>query len=206
MTRSGPDRLVPPRPSAVPAPTRPGRLRGFVRPFFRRRTPAAALAFLLGLPPGLPATSAVSAAEAPPAAAFARVAVAPARTSIYVGSVALAFPDFVRRAGGYEADYTARVFPFAFYNETGTIRIEFPDADLARLARGEPVDFTGRARRTDGAERPVAGRAPPGDARSGRIKVRVFYSRRIELIFNTSYAFPAAAGPAPAAPAAPVAP
>jgi hypothetical protein len=40
-----------------------------------------------------------------------------------------------------------------------------------------------------GEERSVTGRAAPTDAASGRIKVRVRVSPRIELVFNTTYRF-----------------
>ena len=53
----------------------------------------------------------------------------------------------------------------------------------------------------DGTERPVEGKATPTDARSGKIKVRVFVSKRIELIFNTTYVFPDVPPDAPAPPA-----
>ena len=72
------------------------------------------------------------------------------------------------------------------------IAIAVPDADLGRLLAGEAVDFTGSARNGQGEERAVSGRATPVDARHGRLKVRVRVSPRIELIFNTTYRFPAA--------------
>ena len=43
--------------------------------------------------------------------------------------------------------------------------------------------------RDDGAERRLEGTATPTDATSGKLKVRVFVSKRIELIFNTTYRF-----------------
>ena len=126
----------------------------------------------------------------PALASYSRVIVAPAKTSIYVGSVAMAMPTFVRVDGGFEATYAAHVFPFFFYNEKGRLRVELPDDALRQLERGEPVEFKGRAVRDDGAERRVEGKATPTDAASGKLKVRVFYSKRIELIFNTTYRFP----------------
>ena len=39
----------------------------------------------------------------------------------------------------------------------------------------------------DGEERHIEGRAVPADANTGKIKVRVFVSKRIQLIFNTTY-------------------
>lgn len=106
-------------------------------------------------------------------------------------------PAFERRDGGFESTYVARVFPFVFYNEQGRIRVEFTDAMLSALDAGEAVDFTGLATRLDGAVRPVEGRATPGAAGSGagKLKIRVHYSRRIELIFNTTYTFARLAAP-----------
>lgn len=120
---------------------------------------------------------------------FDRVEVAPAKTSIYVGSVSLTMPAFVRTNGVYASTYVAKVFPYFFYNEKGTLKVEISDEMLRRLERGEPVEFKGKAEREDGAERRVEGKATPSDATSGKIKVRVFYSKRVELIFNTTYRF-----------------
>jgi hypothetical protein len=127
---------------------------------------------------------------------FGHVVVAPARTSIYLGSVAMTMPTFVRVDGGYEAPYVAKVFPFFFYNEEGRLRVELSDESLHQLERGVPVEFKGRAVRADGAERRVEGKATPTAAAGGKIKVRVFYSKRIELIFNTTYRFPDVPAPA----------
>ncbi len=120
---------------------------------------------------------------------YARVDIAPTKTSIYIGSVSMTMPTFVRENGTYSAAYTAKVFPYFFYNEKGTLSIDVGDDELRRLERGEPVDFEGRGVNADGEERRVAGRAVPTDAHSGEIKVRVFVSKRIQLIFNTTYRF-----------------
>jgi hypothetical protein len=124
-----------------------------------------------------------------------RVLVPPARTSIYVGTVTLTTSPFVRLPGRYEAAYAAKVFPYFFYNEAGTLSVDVADEMLDALARGEPFDFKGRAVRSDGTERRVEGRATPVEPPNGKLKVRVFVSRRVELIFNTTYRFePASAG------------
>ncbi len=125
-----------------------------------------------------------------PLGRFDRVEVAPAKTSIYVGTVSLTTSAFTRTKGVYDADYVAKVFPVFFYNEKGRLSIELSDAMLRQLERGEAIEFKGRAVRGDGAERHVEGKATPVDTTSGKLKVRVFYSKRIELIFNTTYRFP----------------
>ena len=66
---------------------------------------------------------------------FATVAIEPAKTSIYVGSVSMTMPTFRRSAARYESSYVAKVFPYFFYNERGTLAIDFSDDQLARLAR-----------------------------------------------------------------------
>lgn len=128
------------------------------------------------------------AAEMPPQP-FEKVDLAPAKTSIYLGSVTMTMPTFVRKKGRYEADYTAKLFPYFFLNEKGRLEIEAPDETLAKLARGEVVEFKGRAVRDDGVERRVEGKATPADAASGKVKVRVFVTKKLELIFNTTYRF-----------------
>lgn len=130
-----------------------------------------------------------SAAEVSPAGKFDRVVVPPAKTSLYVGSVTMTMPDFVRKNGAYESSYQAKVFPYFFSSEQGLISIDISDEMLRQLESGQSVDFKGRGVRDDGAERRLEGTATPADGMSGRLKVRVFVSKRIELIFNTTYRF-----------------
>jgi hypothetical protein len=124
---------------------------------------------------------------------FASVAIEPAKTSIYIGNVTMTMPTFQRTGPRYESSYVAKVFPYFFYNERGTLGIEFSDEQLARLEKGERVEFTGEARSDAGEDRRVEGHATPSDPVSGKIKVRVFVSKKIELIFNTTYRFAPAA-------------
>lgn len=125
----------------------------------------------------------------PPIGRFGKVDVAPTTTSIYVGTVSMTMPSFLRHGTMYSAAYAAKVFPFFFENEKGTLTVEITDAQLDQLARGQPIEFTGRGVRDDGVERKVTGKATPRDATSGTLKVRVFVSKHIELIFNTTYRF-----------------
>lgn len=121
---------------------------------------------------------------------FARVDIAPTKTSIYIGSVTMTMPTFVREHGTYSAPYHAKVFPYFFLGERGRLSIDVSDDMLRRLEHGEPVDFVGRGVSSEGEPRRVEGRAVPADATSGKIKVRVFVSKKIQLIFNTTYRFP----------------
>ena len=123
-------------------------------------------------------------------ARFQRVDIAPTKTSIYIGSVSMTMPTFQRHGITYASTYAAKVFPYFFESEKGELSIDITDADLARLERGEVVEFKGRGKNTDGDERRIEGRAVPTDARTGKIKVRVFVSKKIQLIFNTTYRFP----------------
>lgn len=118
------------------------------------------------------------------------VAVAVAKTSIYVGSVTLTTTTFTCEAGTtFAADYKARVVPYFFSSEQGKLWIDFSEEQFAQLARGERVHFTGRAQNSDNEERRIEGHATPAapDSVEGKIKVRVFVSPKIELIFNTTY-------------------
>lgn len=139
---------------------------------------------------GLLAATGPAPAADPPAEPYARVDIAPTKTSIYVGTVSMTMPAFTRAAGTYSSTYVAKVFPFFFSNESGRLSVEISDALLQQLGRGEAIEFSGRAVNESGAERRIEGKATPADATSGKLKVRVFVSRRIELIFNTTYRFP----------------
>ena len=111
------------------------------------------------------------------------------KTSIYVGSVTLITTPFQRTDGVFAADYKAKVFPYFFSNEHGKLWIPFSDDELARLAKGEVIYFNGHAENSDKEQRRIEGRAVPADATHGKLKVRVFVTPKIELIFNTTYRF-----------------
>ena len=150
--------------------------------FRRRLSSARALLALFVLAP-------VSRGAEAPLSRYATVEIESVKTSIYVGSVTMTMPPLVRKDGAFSSTYNARVFPYFFSSEKGTLSINFSDDELRRLERGETVQFTGRAVNTDGEERRIEGRAVPDNATSGKIKVRVFVSKKIELIFNTKYRF-----------------
>ncbi len=132
--------------------------------------------------------AAAEAAEAPPAS-YARVEVAPTRTFVGIASVGMTMPVFTRGTGSYEANYRATVVPWVMFNEKGRLIVDVSDDMLRSLARGETIEVKGRAVRDDGAERRVEGKVTPADATRGKLKVRVFYSKRISLSFDTTYRF-----------------
>ena len=154
-----------------------------------------ALALVLTFAAGVTAAEGPAPAPLPPAdvplgGRYARVTVEPTKTSIYIGSVSLTMLPFARQVGVYSTDYSAKVFPFFFYSERGTISIGFSDENLRQLMRGETVYFTGHANNSAGAERRIEGRAIPDGSNTGhgRIKVRVWVGK-IQLIFNSVYRF-----------------
>ena len=118
-----------------------------------------------------------------------KIAIETSSTSIYIGKVTLHLTPLLRQNGNYTAEYKAKVFPYFFMNEHGTLRITVPDEDLARVAKGETVEFTGQAENSDHEQRKITGRAGPIDATHGKIKVRIFVTEKIQLIFNTTYRF-----------------
>ncbi len=138
------------------------------------------------LPAGEPATPLPAASGR-----YAEVTVQPTETSVYIASVSMTMLPFARHNGIYTADYTAKVFPFFFFNEQGTLSIEISDEQLQQLERGAAVNFTGHASNRKGAARHVEGQAVSdavaGDR--GKLKVRVRVSKNIELVFDTTYRF-----------------
>jgi hypothetical protein len=137
---------------------------------------------------GLAALVALAAARADPGIAASRAVIAPAKTSIYLGSVTLAVDPLIREGSTYASDYTATVFPFFFCNEQGKFRIQVSESALRQLARGQAIDFTGEAVRDDGVVRVLQGHAVPSSvANEGEVKIRVHLSRHIVLVFNTHY-------------------
>jgi hypothetical protein len=123
-----------------------------------------------------------------PAGDWDKVSVAPMKTSIYVGTVTLTTGVFRRDGDKFESTYEAKVWPWFFWSETGRITITLPAADLAKLSRGERVEFTGTAANQRGKPRTVTGRADNTNGAAGRIKVRIG-ADGTELIFNGTYRF-----------------
>lgn len=120
---------------------------------------------------------------------YRQVTVAEAKTSIYIGNVKLRMPPFQREGNTYSSTYEAKVFPLFFMSESGRISITITDQDLQKLAVGERIYFKGEGFDSKDEIRRVEGHADPADERSGKIKVRVWVSKNIELIFNTTYRF-----------------
>ena len=132
-------------------------------------------------------------------ARFSVVDIKTSTASIYIATVTMTMPPFVRKNVVYSSTYTAKVFPYFLFNEKGRIWIVVPDDVLKRAATGQPVDFTGHALSDSGDERKVEGHATPTGPWSGKIRVRVFVTRRISLNYDTTYELK---GPANAPPEA----
>jgi hypothetical protein len=152
-------------------------------PICRRRTGAHRLIVMLRLLIVLFACSHAAFATAAPVDG---VMVPAMKTSIYVGSVTLTTSEFRRSGDEFSATYEAKVFPWFFWSETGGITMRVPEAELARLAQGETIEFTGDAFNHKNKPRKVTGRAQPADNASGKIKVRIHVDD-VELIFNGPY-------------------
>lgn len=141
----------------------------------------AALA-AIALAAAAPARSAEEALER-----FDRVEIRPTTSSLFIATVTMTMPPFVRRDTVFSSTYSARVFPYFFWSESGRIWIVVPADKLSRVASGEAVDFTGRGLSESGDERKIEGHATPTGPLGGNIRVRVFVSKRIFLTFDTTY-------------------
>jgi hypothetical protein len=133
-------------------------------------------------------------ASDPLPARFNRVEIKPTTSSLYIASVTMTMPPFLRKDALFASTYSARVSPFFFWSESGRIWIEIPEAKLRQVAQGEPVDFTGHGVNTSGEDRRIEGHATPTGPAEGTIRVRVFVSRRIYLTFETTYVLTGAPG------------
>jgi hypothetical protein len=118
---------------------------------------------------------------------YSVVTAAPVSTWVYVGTVTLNATPFIRHGGQYAARYTAKVFPYFFYNESGAMLIDVSDDALRKLAAGAAIAFTGRATRSDGAVRTLDGTATSSGAAGGTIKVKIHVSKKVTLVFDTTY-------------------
>ncbi|MFT3867943.1 MAG: hypothetical protein QM715_05540 [Nibricoccus sp.] len=120
---------------------------------------------------------------------YRKVTVETSSTSIYIGKVTLNVGTLTRENGYLSGDYKAKVFPYWFMGEHGTFRLKASDEDFARIAKGEVVEFAGEAQNSDKEIRKITGRATPADAATGKFKVRIFVTEKIQLIFNSTYKF-----------------
>jgi len=182
--RAGATRKIPTRFPVYPTAQRPQ--------IWRVPRSAAIAAILLAA-----AAPLRSADDIPPR--FNQVEIRPTTSSIFIGTVTMTMPPFVRRDTVFSSTYMAQVFPYFFWNESGRIWIVVPADKIRRVVQGEAVDFTGRGISESGDERKIDGRATPTGPSGGRIRVRVFVSRRIFLAFDTTYVLEGAA-PAPVTP------
>lgn len=115
------------------------------------------------------------------------------KASIFVGSVTLITSPFTyaEEEAAYVATYEARVSPWAFFSEAGTINLPITLEDYARLRQGEAIELTGEAENDDGKRRRISVQARPTDAESGTIKVNVTASG-LQLVFKGRYEMVAA--------------
>jgi hypothetical protein len=130
---------------------------------------------------------------------FQVVSIKPAVTSVIVATVTMSMPDFGRKGEVYSSTYYAKVFPYFFYNEKGRIWIKVTDADIRRASAGQPVDFSGQAINEAGEKRRVEGHAVPTGPLTGKIRVKVYVTRRISLNYDTTYELKGPPAPRPAA-------
>jgi hypothetical protein len=126
---------------------------------------------------------------------FDKVYIKPSTSYYVIAAVTMTMPPFVRRNSVFSSTYSARVFPYFVFSEKGRIWIMVSEDQLRQVAKGESVDFTGRAISEDGDTRKVTGRATPTGPTSGDIRVRVYVSKRISLTCNTVYELEGAAPP-----------
>jgi hypothetical protein len=126
---------------------------------------------------------------------FDVVDIKPSTASLYIATVTMTMPPFVRKNVVYSSTYAAKVFPYFLFNEKGRIWIIVPDEDLRKVSLGLPVDFVGHAMSDSGDDRKVEGHAVPSGPTSGKIRVRVFITRRISLNYDTTYELKGAAKP-----------
>ncbi len=115
-----------------------------------------------GLPPSPPWPSSPPSPPARPTSfrfGSSQVEIKPTTSSLFVATVTMTMPPFTRRDAVFSSTYSARVFPYFFWSESGRIWIEVPAGEAAP---GRP----GRGGRLHGARRQLVGR--PAQDRGAR--------------------------------------
>jgi hypothetical protein len=152
--------------------------------------------FLAPLSVAIALASPLSALE-PALSPYQVVDIKTAVTSVIVATVTMTMPPFGRKGAVYSSTYSAKVFPYFFYNEKGRIWITVTDDDVRRASKGIPIDFKGHALSEAGDDRRVEGHAVPTGPFTGKIRVRVFVTRRISLNYDTTYELKGPPAPKP---------
>jgi hypothetical protein len=111
----------------------------------------------------------------------------PSTTKVIVGHARLSVDPLTRSGGSFGGGYRVEVSPLPIGNESGKLSVNLSDGELAKLAAGEAIDFTGEAVSTQGNNSAVRGSATPAaGGNSGTLRVHIA-SRKGNLVFLTAY-------------------
>jgi hypothetical protein len=102
--------------------------------------------------------------------------------------VTLTTGQFRRDREVFTTTYVAKVWPWFFWSETGCINIGLSENELAKVTKGERVEFTGLATNHKNKFRKVTGRVESSNGATGKIKVRIGVDD-MELVFNGAFRF-----------------
>ncbi len=130
----------------------------------------------LATPPHLPANEKPIAGETTkdtPASPWNSVVVSKMRTATPFGIVTLTPSRFVRQGAEWRATYSARVWPWAFKSEAGTLVLPATPNQLAQLQSGTTTQFSVRAANQDGAERRATCTVKPSTADHGQLTLKL---------------------------------
>jgi hypothetical protein len=111
----------------------------------------------------------------------------PSSSSLKGGRARLIVGTLCRQPGIYVGDYSIKVIPYFFKNETGKLSVMVSDEALAKLGQCLPVDLTGRATtNVTGKNRPIAVAARPASKDRGALTI-VVTTENGKLAFDTTY-------------------
>ncbi len=115
--------------------------------------------------------------------------IGPSSACLSLGKASLIISALTHRAGACCGDYKLEVTPFFFKSEKGKITMSVSESALARLAKGVPVEFAGKAvTNGTGETRAVTAKAVPASGDKGTVTFS-FLVDAGKLVFNAPYRF-----------------
>jgi len=116
-----------------------------------------------------------------------KLVIEPSSTKLSIAKADLVVGALKHDDASYQGIYAITVSPFTFKNDHGKLVLNAPSENVLRLARGETMEFIGKATSDrDGKIKGIKGKASPVTKDRGSVKFTV-NTEDGDLVFNSTY-------------------
>lgn len=116
-----------------------------------------------------------------------QLVIEPSSTKVSVAKANLVVGALEHEDASYLGRYEIKVSPFSFKNDNGKLVLDAPSASVLRLAKGEEMEFIGKATSDlDGKIKGIKGKASPEAKNRGSVKF-IVNSEDGDLVFHSTY-------------------